>query len=165
MNEEIKAAPKQEAKLKELLKATNEPREIKRIQSVYLKIKYGFSKAKIADIVGYHPDHVKRIQANYRKYGEESLKLKPKGGRNKENMSIEEEKKLLSGFTDKAVEGGILEVTQVKDAYEKKIGKDVHDSTIYRMLARHGWRKIAPRPHHPKNDKEAIAGFKKTFTT
>ena len=164
MNKEIEVTPELEAKLKELLKVAKNPGEIKRIQSVYLKIKYGFSKVKIADIVGYHPDHVKRVQANYRKYGEKSLRLKQKGGRNRENISIEEERKLLSGFTEKAAEGGILEVSKIKDAYEKKVGKEVYESTVYRMLARHGWRKIAPRPHHPKNDKEAMADFKKTFT-
>jgi len=31
------------------------------------------------------------------------------------------------------------------------------------MLAKYGWRKIAPRPYHPKNNKEAMEDFKKNF--
>jgi transposase len=35
-------------------------------------------------------------------------------------------------------------------------------STIYRLLERHGWRKVMPRPRHPKADVAAQAAFKKT---
>jgi hypothetical protein len=35
-------------------------------------------------------------------------------------------------------------------------------STVYRMLDRHGWRKLVPRPRHPKADVAAQAAFKKT---
>jgi len=31
------------------------------------------------------------------------------------------------------------------------------------MLERHGWRKIAPRPSHPKADPQAQEAFKKTL--
>ena len=30
-----------------------------------------------------------------------------------------------------------------------QVGHEVDDSTIYRLLARHGWRKLMPRPTHP----------------
>ena len=30
------------------------------------------------------------------------------------------------------------------------------------MMARHGWRKVVPRPHHPKSDTATQADFKKT---
>jgi hypothetical protein len=32
--------------------------------------------------------------------------------------------------------------------------------TIYRLLARHGWRKVMPRPQHPGRDPAAQAAFK-----
>jgi hypothetical protein len=38
----------------------------------------------------------------------------------------------------------------------------VHISSIYRLLERHGWRKLVPRPRHPKANPEAQAVFKKT---
>src|SRR5580704_5911495 len=34
-------------------------------------------------------------------------------------------------------------------------------STIYNLLARHGWRKLMPRPFHPRRDIAAQNAFKK----
>jgi hypothetical protein len=38
-------------------------------------------------------------------------------------------------------------------------------STIYRLLGRHGWRKVVPRPRHPKTDLAAQSAFKKLRPT
>jgi len=54
-------------------------------------------------------------------------------------------------------------VAQIQRAYEAKVGHEVDDSTIYRLLARHGWRKLMPRPRHPQADPQAQAQFKKTL--
>jgi hypothetical protein len=40
----------------------------------------------------------------------------------------------------------------VKAAYEKAIGHATSDSTVYNLLHRRGWRKLMPRPYHPKRD-------------
>ncbi|WP_143861885.1 helix-turn-helix domain-containing protein [Nostoc linckia] len=52
---------------------------------------------------------------------------------------------------------------QIKLAYEKECGFAVHKTTIYRLLERHQWRRIVPRPTHPKKDPNAVDEFKKTF--
>ena len=51
---------------------------------------------------------------------------------------------------------------EIKAAFEAEVGKVVAKSTIYRMLERCNWRKIAPRLRHPKADLAAQAAFKKT---
>jgi transposase len=53
-------------------------------------------------------------------------------------------------------------VNEVKAVYEEAVGRSVPKSTVYRMLARHGWRKIAPRPCHPKADPQKMEAFEKT---
>ena len=53
-------------------------------------------------------------------------------------------------------------VTELQQAYRDGVGKEVARSTIYRLLQRHGWRKVVPRPRHPKADIAAQAAFKKT---
>ena len=78
-------------------------------------------------------------------------------------MSLDDEKDFLRPFMKLASNSGILEVSGIHKAYEAKTGKKVPFSTVYRLLARHGWRKIAPRPSHPKTDWEAQEAFKKTL--
>jgi hypothetical protein len=74
---------------------------------------------------------------------------------------LEQERALLRTFFEKAEQGVLLVATEVKRAYEQVVGHPVPKSTIYRMLARHEWRKIVPRPHHPKANVEQQADFKK----
>ena len=50
---------------------------------------------------------------------------------------------------------------EIITAYEKAVGRHVAPSIVYRMLKRHDWRKIMPRPRHPKNDPVQFEMFKK----
>ena len=56
----------------------------------------------------------------------------------------------------------MLNIHDLKAAYETAIGRPTSNSTIYNLLARHGWRKLMPRPFHPKRDIGAQNAFKKT---
>jgi hypothetical protein len=40
---------------------------------------------------------------------------------------------------------------------------ETSNSTVYNFLARHGWRKLMPRPFHPKRNIAAQDSFKKTI--
>ncbi|MGB5984762.1 MAG: hypothetical protein WBG37_05605, partial [Desulfobacterales bacterium] len=65
---------------------------------------------------------------------------KKRGGRRRQNMSVEQEARLLEPFFQKARQGAPLVVADIRKAYESAVGKRVAASTIYRMLARHGWQ-------------------------
>lgn len=69
---------------------------------------------------------------------------------------------MLAPFLGQATAGNVLKVTDIQAAYEARVGKAVPNSTIYRMLKRHGWRKVQPRPQHPKTDATARGAFKKS---
>ena len=56
----------------------------------------------------------------------------------------------------------VIDHVAEKAAYEKAIGHATSDSTVYNLLHRHGWRKLMPRPFHPKRDLAAQDAFKKT---
>lgn len=147
-----------------LLKTASDASELKRLQCIYFRARYHYTGDQISEITGYDSRTVRRIQAAYLRDGEESLALKKKGGRYRENLSITEEEEFLAPFFDKAKNGGILEVGQVRRAYEEKLGRPVKKSVVYALLHRHNWRKIAPRPIHPKHDADAAEAFKKTST-
>jgi hypothetical protein len=55
-------------------------------------------------------------------------------------------------------------VAQIQHTFEERLGHEVDDSTIYRLLNRHGWRKLMPRPEHPKADSQAQAQFQQNFS-
>jgi transposase len=84
------------------------------------------------------------------------------GGRRSGYMTVEQERQFLSQFLEQASHGGILVVSEIQRAFEALVGRKVAQSTIYRMLDRHDWRTIIPRPRHPNSNTEAQEGFKKT---
>ena len=90
-------------------------------------------------------------------------RLDPKvGGRRHENMTYEEEAAFLEQFKSKAEKGMVVEVKEIKEAYEKIVGLSKSHAQIYNVLHRHGWRKIMPRSKHPKKaSDEAIEASKK----
>jgi transposase len=105
---------------------------------------------------------VNRAHMAYDHGGIEALKPKPNGGRIHQNMTLAEEKALLARFARAAGAGEMLNVHDLKAAYEKAIGHATSDSTVYNLLHRHGWRKLMPRPFHPKRGIAAQNAFKKT---
>jgi Winged helix-turn helix len=56
----------------------------------------------------------------------------------------------------------MLNIHDLKAAYEQAIRHPTSNGTIYNLLARHGWRKLMPRPFRPKRDVAAQNAFKKT---
>ena len=149
-------------RLKELLKQAKTKSEFQRIQAVYLRAATSMTTESIAEATGWHPGTVRNVQSGFLRQGEAIFQVSPRGGRHRENLSVEEEDGLLSPFLAAATAGGVIVVSGIKKAYERELGESVPKSTVYRMLARHNWRKIVPRPRHPKADIEAQEAFKKT---
>lgn len=151
--------------LKGLLEVTRTKADFRRVLCMWLRARLQMPSREVAEAIGHSYGTVRRIQARYLREGESSLLGKGRGGRRYGNMSIDQETQLLTKFTEQAKAGGVIVVREIKSAYEKAIGHKVPKSTVYRMLDRHGWRKIAPRPRHPKADKKAQEAFKKTSGT
>src|SRR3974390_335830 len=131
-----------------------------RIQMVLLR-ESGLTQPQIAQALGVSLSTVNRAHMAYNKGGIKALKPKPNRGRKHENMSLAEEKALLARFAKAAGAGEMLNIHDLKAAYEKAIGHQTSDSTIYNLLARHGWRKLMPRPFHPRRAIAAQNAFKK----
>jgi transposase len=137
--------------------------ELRRIQAIYFRARFGDNAQSVAKRTGLTLGTVRNLHSRWRKEGEAALDLKPKGGRHHEYMTFEEERRWLhETFGEQAIAGGILEVSRIRRAYEEKVGRKVAHTTIYDLLHRHGWRKIAPRPHHPQANLAEQEAFKKT---
>ncbi len=121
----------------------------------------GMRNKDIAEKLGIDRRMVSKYISQFRNGGIERLMKKPSPGR-PPKMSYEDEEALLSKFKEKAEAGQIIEVSTIKSEYENVNGKTKSHGQIYRVLHRHGWRKIKPRSKHPKKaSDEAIEASKK----
>ena len=83
------------------------------------------------------------------------------GGRRRYTMTVEQEREFLHDWEAKATERGVLSVPPIHAALVEKIGRTIPISTTYRLLARHGWRKVQPDTKHPMSDPKIQEEFKK----
>ena len=148
--------------LKRVMLNTTNKDEYRRLQCIYLAdAKPNMTLKEIAEITFYSERMLNYIYSVFRKLGLESIKDN-RGGRFRENMKLEDESKLLNRFEEQSVSGKLICATLVKSEYEKEVGRKVNKSVIYRLLSRHGYRKIVPYKRHPKSNKEEQSAFKKT---
>jgi len=141
---------------------TKSKREFQKLQCVYLAdTQPDLTADAIGNIVRLSAYNVKMIHINFRKHGINSV-VDKRGGRYRENMTYEEEVEFLKPFEEKSKSGALVVAGKIKKAYETKIGREVAESTIYRLLERHGFRKIVPYKRHKKANKTEQEAFKKT---
>lgn len=137
--------------------------EHRRIQSIYFRAKFGYDALQVSKMVGLKVQTVRNIHSAYLKEGEAALRFKDKGGRHRFYLNLIEEENFLNQFKQAGELGRIVEISRVRAAYEQWVGGKVAKSTVYRLLERHGWRKLVPRTKHPKGCDEVIEQFKKNF--
>jgi transposase len=75
-------------RMEELLKGSSSVQEHRRIQIILLRAQLGLSADEIGKMVGMSCSAVWKIQGDFLKKGETVLKIKPKGGRYRENLSL-----------------------------------------------------------------------------
>jgi transposase len=146
-----------------LVQQAESVRELRTGLSVLLPKRCGVPNATAGKLLGVGVATVVRMQRQVRDRATGSTKVKGKwGGRRRQLMTFEEEKTFLEPWVAKAEKGGVLVVPPIHAALEEQLECKIPPSTVYRLLARHGWRKIAPDTCHPKRDVEAQETFKKT---
>jgi len=133
--------------------------EFRKALSVILVAEYGLNADQAAEALGTSRRTIFRDRSNIR--NQDDTPKKTWGGRRNSSMSIEEESDFLSKWQEKAAAGGVLTVPPLHAALVEQLGHDIPMSTTYRLLARHGWRKVQPDTKHPKSDPALQDEFKK----
>lgn len=133
-----------------------------RLQCLWLRAKEDWSTEAIAQTVGLSVSHVRRVWSDYLGGGLAAAQGRPKGGRRHQNLTVAQEQALLAPCQQEAQAGRLVTARGIKTRYQTAVGRPVPDSTVYRLLARHQWRRVQPRPRHPKDNPRARAAFKKT---
>jgi len=121
----------------------------------------GMKIDKIPAIVKISLQSVYKVIHRFNDGGPEAMDTKKRGGRTWGKMSLEEEKAILEELVSDSTKGLIVTAQMIKTTVEKKLQKPASVCYAYDMLERHDWRKVVPRPAHPKADKEAQEEFKK----
>lgn len=127
--------------------------------AVILSSAFGVSAEKVAEILGISRRTIFRNRDEIR--NQDVANKKSWGGRRRCKMTLEEEYEFLAPWVEKAASGGILTVPPIHAALIKRLGHNIPLSTTYRLLARHGWRKVQPDTKHPKSDPAVQENYKK----
>jgi len=147
---------------REMVQKAESARELRAGLSILVPKECRVSNAATARVLGVGVATVVRMQRKIRDQVDGKSQEKGHwGGRRREILSVEEEEAFLRPWVEKAETGGVLVVPPIHAALEERLCFPVADSTVYRMLARHGWRKVAPDTCHPKRDEQAQEAFKK----
>jgi transposase len=146
--------------LRQQMKTAADREQFQRWQAIFLTSK-GLSSEVIAEYVGTTRGTVHQWVYQYNHHGPEGIRLQGRGGRRFGLLTLDEERSLLEQIRSKAERGRIITANALKVYIEEKTGETVSKDYPYDMLHRHGWRKVMPRPQHPKADKEKQEAFKK----
>jgi len=156
-------SPKATQHIQTLMKQSASVWEYRRLQCVSLR-QFCMQAQDVAKIVGLHPGSVKNIWMIFNQEGVEGLLGEKRGrARGRAHLNLEEEESLLAPFEKQAKRGHLTIAQQIHAAHCKKVGKELDETLTYRLLKRHGWRKVVPRPHHPKRNKDDQEAFQVFF--
>lgn len=161
MPKTYKISAENAAEIEEIRKTNTDKKVDRRLYAVQLRGE-GLTNDEIAQKLDTSKKMVSQwVSAYINNGGISALLPKERIGMHR-NLSIEEEKEFLSAYTKQAEAGQIVDLNELKAAYIAKVGHSIGGSQIYRMLERHGWRKVMPRSRHPqKASDEAIEASKK----
>jgi hypothetical protein len=127
--------------------------ELRMAQAVLLPLQCGLSLDETGVAVGLSKRWTLRLRKRFGRIqsGQEQPKT-TRGLRNQARRTLEEEAALVAPYLEQAKEGGMIIVPPLKAKLEDAVGRSMALSTVYAMLHRHGWRKLAPDKQHPPSD-------------
>lgn len=136
--------------------------ELRLAQALLMPLKFGLSLDETGLALGLSKSWVLRLRKRFgRIQGGQELPKSKRGLRNRARMTLSEEAALLAPSIEQAKHGGVMIVPPLKAKLEKALGRSLAQSTVYAMLHRHGWRKLAPDKQHPQSNPVAQQEWKK----
>ena len=138
----------------EAARAKNKDKNVERRLLAVLLYAQSVEREEIAQRTGYAINHITDLAKKYRDNGLGALTGNHYAG-NHRNLSRKEEALFLKGFEERAAAREMVDVREIKEAYEKKVGRATKShGHIYTLLARNEWRKVMPRSKHPNQASE-----------
>ena len=146
-----------------LVKSATTADELRQAQSVLLPLEHKLSISQTAAIIGRSVGVTCSMRTRFARVadGVERAPRKKTELRNRAHADLTQESAALDAVLNTASVGGVVIIPRLKADIEAKLGSSVSLSGLYRMLHRHGWRKLAPDTRHPQGDAEAREAWKK----
>ena len=129
--------------------------------AIWLSWTKPMSAEEVARMLGVSKQAIWLWIGQYNQQGPEGLQRQGRGGRRWSLLELEEESRVLGRLLEKAQAGEVITARQVWPEVQKAAGQEVSLAYIYKLLKRHGWRKMGPRPRHVKANREVQEAFKK----
>lgn len=136
--------------------------QLRQAQAVVLPLRFAMSLEQTAEVTGLSVGWVSKQRNRFiqgKAVGDGAVPAR--GGRHRQNFTPEGETAVLKPFLEQAREGGILVIGQIKHDLEQALGRPMSLSSVYTLLHRHDWRKLAPDKRHPQSDPVAQEEWEK----
>jgi transposase len=143
------------------VKATRNLDDFKSALAVLLPAQAGLTLEETARMLGVGTASVNRLQARLHVGRISWSERRNWGGRRQSLLAPQEEIEFLKPWAEQAQNAGLLVLSPIRAALALRVGHPVKASVVWRLLARHGWRKVAPDTKHPKNDPKVMNAWKK----
>ena len=150
------------AKARRVVTETQDLAQFRAAQAVLLPALADTTLEQTATLLGVGRATVPRLQQRFRHASSPSHPRTRWGGRRRALLTLDQEQAFLAPWVQAAQEAGVLVVSPIRAALAQHLGRPVAASVVYRLLTRHGWRKVAPDTRHPKSDPAAQAAWKTT---
>jgi transposase len=152
------------AEARQVSRQTHNLAAYRQAMSILLPADLSASLEQTARGLGVGRATVHRLQAQFRHQRQRrGPPRKSWGGRRRALLSPQEEASFLKPWAEQAQTGGVLVLSPLRAALAQRLGRPVAASVVYRFLARHGWRKVAPDTRPLKADPQIQADWKKNY--
>jgi transposase len=163
LRNEAKFSDKQRKQIKHWKNKIKSANLYKRLEVLDYAAK-GYTNKQISDLTDYTIRRISGLINEYLKNGIGYFLEEHRKGGGRQILTNKQEDTLLAEFKQRAIEGKIVRLNELKDRYDKLIGKETANSTFYDFLKRKKWRKVMPRGAHPKKANEAEIEASKKLT-
>lgn len=135
-SQQEKCGPDDAANLMDLRSRIKSLYQWRQLEVVWLKQRLNLSNQKIARILNYKPQTVSFIWHKWKNDRDSFFHVNRPGGRKRSYLTLEEESEFIAPF----LAADDINVREIKEEYQSVVGREVADSTIYRLLSRHEWK-------------------------
>jgi transposase len=161
MKNKEKFDSKQRSQIRHWKKKTREAKLYRKIEVLDYAAK-GYTHREISNLTDFSISRISDLVREFIKNGIGYFTKEHRRGNSRRNLTSEQEEQIINEYREKAINGQVVSLSEMKKRYEEIRGKETANSTFYDFLKRMKWRRVMPRGSHPKKaTEEAIDASKK----